>query len=499
MIKGSKRLAVALGLFLMAAGLAPAGVAAEGPGCEWLAGDLHIHTTYSHDSYGGPDDDNTGPEEFYTLGHTVQSQFLVAASRGLDFLAITDHNDVRSQSDPGFGSLGVIGVGGYENSLQGHAQMLGAKRVYEGSDDTAEDVTAMANALRADGGVFQINHPAEGSVDHPHDPDWKYGYEVTPDTVEVWNISRLWQPPAPSASSNDDAIRYWEGWLDRGEVVAATGGADNHYLATTAIQGAGQPTTWVCASAPTEAGVLEGLATGRTFISHQPPNYAGPQLFLEGDADGDGTYEAMVGDSVPPGSALRVRVVGAPGAQLRIVTDRGEQVGDPTPVTSDAFTHDFSLPKEQTWVRAEIFHPDAAAERSAICDSTFGSQTTYCRNSLLVLGMTSALFLAEPIDDVDPVSSLTYTGATSGRAGSDAVFEAVLVDGTGAPLGGREVVFGFRGSTYSATTDDTGTASVTVRLQGPPGAYEVTSSFAGDDTYPGAEDRDPFIVTDGRP
>ena len=41
---------------------------------EWLAGDLHVHTTYSHDSYGGPSDDNTGPEEAYILGWPVMGE-----------------------------------------------------------------------------------------------------------------------------------------------------------------------------------------------------------------------------------------------------------------------------------------------------------------------------------------------------------------------------------------------------------------------------------------
>lgn len=496
----TKLAALMLGALILAAPVANAPAAeVAGDGCEWMAGDLHIHTTYSHDSYGGPEDDNTGFEEAYTLGHSVTGQFVVAASRGLDYLAITDHNDVRSQADDGFGSLGVIGIRGYEKSLSGHAQMLGAAKIYDAGDRSASAVQAVADELRSTGGIFQVNHPSEGSVDHPHDMDWGYGYDVVPDTVEVWNISRLWQPPAPSASSNDDAIRYWEGWLDRGVHVAATGGSDNHYVATSAIQGAGQPTTWVCASAPNEAGVLEGLRAGRSFISHQPPVYGGPQIFLEADDDGNGTFESIVGDNVASGSPLQVRVIGASGSQLRIVSDGGKQVGELVRVTSDPFTHSFSLPAGHSWVRAEILHPDAAAERSAICDGIFGSQTTYCRNSLLVLGMSSALFLSEKTDDVVPVSSLTYIGDTSGRVGSNATLSAVLSDGTGAPLGGREVTFAFRDVVYRATTDDTGTASISVRLQGPPGAYEIVSSFAGDDTYPGSQDRDNFTVTDGRP
>lgn len=487
------------GLVLIAPiGSAPAAQPEEASGgCEWIAGDLHIHTTYSHDSYGGPEDDNTRLDEAYTFGHSVRSQFAVAASRGLGFLAITDHNDIRSQEDDGFGSLGVIGMRGYEKSLSGHAQMLGASKIYDPGDSSASAVQAVADELRADGGVFQVNHPAEGSVDHPHDPDWGYGYDVVPDTVEVWNISRLWQPPAPSASSNDDAIRYWEGWLDRGYRVAATGGSDNHYLATTPIQGAGQPTTWVCASAPTEAGVLAGMSQGRTFISHQPPLYGGPRVFLEADADSDGTFESMVGDTVAPGSPLRVRVVGAPGSQLRIVTDRGE-AASAVPVTSDAFTHTFSIPADKTWVRAEIFHPDAQQERAAACDDEFGSQTTYCRNALLVLGMTSALYLAEPAPELDRTTTLTYDGDSSGRSGSTATFAARLTDADGAALTGRQITFTFADTTYSATTDESGRASVAVRLQMGPGTYDIVSSFAGDADHEPSQDVDAFEVTAGR-
>ena len=68
----------------------------------WVAGDLHVHTTYSHDSYGGPGDDNTGIDDANTYGLTVADEFRLASTRGLDYLAITDHNDIRSQSDPGF-------------------------------------------------------------------------------------------------------------------------------------------------------------------------------------------------------------------------------------------------------------------------------------------------------------------------------------------------------------------------------------------------------------
>ena len=482
----------ALAAALMAATLAGSpGPANAAPSCDWLAGDLHVHTTHSHDSYGGPSDDNTGPDEAYTLGHPVASQFAVAAGRGLDFLAITDHNDVRSQSDDAFGSLGVIGVPGYEASYRGHAQMLGARRVYEGSSATAADLQLLADALRADGGVFQINHPAEGSTDFPHDRDWSYGHEVVPDTVEVWNISRLWQPPLPSASSNDDAIRFWEGFLDAGHRVAATGGSDNHYLATTPVQGVGQPTTWVCSEDATAAGVLEGLRSGRTFVSHQPPAHGGPRVFLEGDADRDGVYESIVGDEVPPGSRLRARVEGAPGALLQLYGTGGEPIGDPVLVDGPAFTHEVTPDRSITWVRAEIYEPDAAEQRAAACDGFFGGETTYCRNDLAVLGMTSAIFLADPFD---ASTTLVYDGPTSANVGAKVIFSATLTGADG-PIAGVPVTFTFRDRTYPAVTDGTGVARAATKVTGPPGVYELIAAFRGTDRYDPSGWTGTFTVT----
>ena len=362
---------------------------------EWLAGDLHVHTTYSHDSYGGPGDDNTGPDEINTFGFPVLGDFLLAASRGMDFLAITDHNDVRSQGDPGFGAGGVIGIPGYENSLDGHAQMLGATRVYPKVDSgSAAEVQALADALRADGGVFQVNHPVNSETADPEDLDWALGYAVRPDTVEAWNSSRLYQPPFPASNSHDDAIRYWEGWLDRGAQVALTGGSDSHWVATAAAQGPGQPTTWVYAEERSREGVLAGLRAGRTMVSHQPPGYAGPQVFLEADGAGDGRFADTVGAVVAPGTQLRARVPAAPGTLLRIVTDGGRDAFAPVLVTGLDFEHRFKLPGDATWVRAEIGQEDLLEERQAACPpAVLGS---YCRNRILVFAMTSALYLRPP-------------------------------------------------------------------------------------------------------
>lgn len=352
---------------------------AQAPQGEWLAGDLHVHTCFSHDVWCGPDDDNTGQEDFYTFGHTVGDDFLLAGARGLDYLAITDHNDVRSQSDPGFGTHGVVPVPGYENSLHGHGQMLGARRLYDNGDLSNAAVAAMADQLRADGGVFQANHPS--------DPVWEYGYDVPVDDVEVWNLPRFYQSPAPSNSDNDEAVRYWHGWLDRGAHVTATGGSDSHWRATDFQQGVGNPTTWVYAASRDAQGVLDGLRRGRTFITWQPPAFAPPKLLL---SDGHG---ALPGDTVAAGSTLSARVEGAPGARLRVIGNGGRVISGPVTVTSASLTHRFRPPAGTTWAYAELYGEDAREQRAATCDSALGDRTTYCRNRIALLAMTSAIYL----------------------------------------------------------------------------------------------------------
>jgi len=370
------------------------------PAGEWLAGDLHVHTCYSHDVYCGPDDTNTGPEEVFTYGGTPTERFAEAAAKGLDYLALTDHHDGESgllaAQDPGFGSSGVIGVPGYEYSLDGHAQMLGATQHYDrGTGDAG--IIAMADLLRANGGLFQANHPNDETptpiTDCTQLPEmhWGYGLDVPVDTVEVWNIGHHFQPPFPSGTSNADAIRFWECWLDTGRHVTATGGSDSHWLSTAAVQGVGNPTTWVFARERSARGVLQAVREGRTSISVTTPLAGASVLLLEGDVDHDGVFESIVGDTVPAGTPLRVRVSGAPLPGLVDVRSNGRTVISGAALVPGS-TVDFQL-DEPGWVWAQLYADD---ERRSGCDALVGTQSTYCRNRVGVLAMTSAMWVADP-------------------------------------------------------------------------------------------------------
>ena len=260
-----------------------------------------------------------------------------------------------------------------------------------------------------DRGIFQANHPS--------DPLFEYQYEVPLDTVETWNLPWVYKPPFPSAADNDIALKYWYGWLDRGEKVAMTGASDSHWVITSPAQGPGQPTTWVLAEERSARGVLEGLRAGHTFVSHQPPNLGGPQVFLEGDGNGDGSYESIVGDTVPPGSRLRVRVVGA----RRLVPARGDgrrrggvpaRCRSPHPTSSTASR----FPPLLTWAHSQVFGEDLRPQRGTGCMTLFGADMTqstpYCHDQILMLAMSSALYLGTPA----PSESGEGGGVVPGRA-----------------------------------------------------------------------------------
>lgn len=380
----------------------------------WLAGDLHVHTCYSHDSYCPPNDTNTGPDEFYTAGMTVQERFAEAAARDLDFLAITDHNDVRSVTDPGFGSSGVIGIPAYENSLDGHAQMLGATRVYDSGDHSPAAVNAMADELRDDGGVFQLNHPTN---DDPGpftgcgpELDWTYGFDVRPDVVEVWNSS---------VASLPEAIAYWERcWLNRGERLGATGGSDSHWAALSAVQGAGSPTTWVLADDPSVNGVLDAIRAGRTTISRLPPRQNGGRLLLEADGDGDGTFEGAIGDTIKPGSALRVRSEeGATG--LLSVRANGETIVDDVPLAPGGIA---TVPAvdEPGWVRAELRFTSAQIQEAFRCGVIPVIGELPCPVDQAMAAMTSPIWIAAEDPPDGPAEPTDPTGPT-GPVGAEPV------------------------------------------------------------------------------
>jgi hypothetical protein len=198
-------------------------------GMRWMAGDLHSHTVHSDGTL------------------TVPELACLAVSRGLDYLAVTDHNTVSHHPElAGAGArAGIVLVPGQEVTTDlGHANVFGPT----GWVDFRRPSADWAAFAEANGGLMSINHPLSG------DCAWRreLPVEARPRFVEIWHSSwwdRRWGAPLSWASL----------WRDD---VVALGGSDYHDPAQHKLLG--EPTTWVLAA---DDDVLGALAAGRTAVS----------------------------------------------------------------------------------------------------------------------------------------------------------------------------------------------------------------------------------------
>jgi hypothetical protein len=235
-------------------------------GRRWLAGDLHTHTVHSDG------------------GMTVPELARLAVGRGLDFLAVTDHNTISHHRELPAASAahGIALIPGQEVTTEaGHANAFG----YIDWVDFREPPDAWLEATEQGGGLLSVNHPIGGNV------SWAAPMKRRPPLIEVWHWSWLdtrWTTP----------LGWWLAWDPDAIPI---GGSDWHKPGSDAPPGA--PTTWVAAEAAEPGAILAAIEAGRTAIS---ATRDGPVLLRMGDelvaAEADGMILAG-----PGGPLARIR------------------------------------------------------------------------------------------------------------------------------------------------------------------------------------------------
>jgi|GEM_PF-2184369 len=270
------------------------GVFNPNPG--WYIGDLHVHVEYSHDS-----------------SASLASYIPTALDAGLDFLCITDHDVFEAPFDPSWNQQDLLFVPGMEwGGGGGHANQWGIRTWNDAATNAPEDIRQSWRLARLQGGVQSLNHYGAQKE------SWDLLFSAAPDlldaldTIEVWNL--VW---AFQTATNEPSIALWEQLLSAGHHIGAVGGGDTHSPLLTL----GSPTTVVWAESLTVPGILHGIRSGRTYITQADPlSFTGrPELDFRVDADGDGIFEAMLGDEVPPGTiTLQVNIKNAKGPAILI-------------------------------------------------------------------------------------------------------------------------------------------------------------------------------------
>jgi len=286
----------------------------ERKGRRLLRGDLHAHTLASDGV------------------HTPEELAWKAKRNGLDFVAVTDHNQFSSsESLPHVN--GVTMIPGVEwTHYRGHASFLGVDRPYDGSfaTNTLEEARARFVTAHQRGALIV--------VDHPYDPTCGFQFELDSlpwDCMEVWN--------GPMRESNLRAVAAWHQLLCRGRKVPACGGSDYHR--DTPFIFLGGPTMCVFAESPGVSDILAALKAGHGFVTFAPD---GPTLELKAG-------DAIMGDTINWHELQEVQITAQglrTGDVLRVATGQETKVLFTAPSEGDvSLAYELKTPG---FVRAEI-------------------------------------------------------------------------------------------------------------------------------------------------
>jgi hypothetical protein len=327
-----------------------------GPG--WYRGDLHLHTGHSDGTCASRSGKKVPCPAFKTLE--------AAAARGLDFIAITDHNTTSQNGAlrelaPYFDNLLLI-PGREITTFQGHANVFGpvADIDFQLGSKRAPDFAAIQAQVEKAGGVLSINHPGLPSGEPCMGCGWTakgVDYRRV-QAVEVANGGALAQGRGSDLFSG---VPFWKLRLDEGHRITAIGGSDNHdpTLALTQPQSVGAPTTVVKAEALSQTAILDGIRAGAVFIDVQG---TGDRL-MEMSASANGQTVSMGGTIVAPGGSeveLKVRVAKAAGGTILYSGNAAMHARlDGRPLSEEATeTIIFRSNGVPGWIRVDVRGPD---------------------------------------------------------------------------------------------------------------------------------------------
>ena len=256
----------------------------EGP--VWLFGDLHVHS-----------DASDGQHDIPTLA-------TMAKKKGLDFLAVTNHNNYSENfSLPRVPGLTLI-PGTEWTHYRGHMNFLGIAKPFPGSF-VANDLSGMreiTRQARERGALICANHPKCNMCPYLWEDQESFRL------VEIWN--------GPMRKVNRDGIAWWTELLRKGKKITPVGGSDFHRDRSPVRLG--NPVTAVYADSPGVGDILSALARGRCYVTG---SVRGVRL---GMTCAEETFGAVISDGKKT-HLLSVSAQRMPrGAVLQVVGNSGE-------------------------------------------------------------------------------------------------------------------------------------------------------------------------------
>lgn len=286
----------------------------------WYRGDLHMHS--------GNSDGSCLSQKGVRIPCPVYRTVEAAAARGLDFIALTDHNttahfEALRELQPAFDKVLLI-PGREITTFFGHSNVFGPTDFldFRMIAPTYDEARKWVDAVNREGGLVSLNHAGTPSGESCMGCGWRV-HDLPAGTVsaiEIVNGGTLAETGA--ADSPIQGLRLWESLLDKGQHVTGIGGSDNHDAGIPADKpkAIGTPTTVVYMQALSVRGFLDGVKAGRVFVDVDGIK----DRFLDLSA-GSGTQKATMGDtlSLGRGKAVHfdVQVKGVATGKVQLIID----------------------------------------------------------------------------------------------------------------------------------------------------------------------------------
>ena len=306
----------------------------QGPG--WYRGDLHMHTAHSDGHCKSQSGKQVPCPVFLTLD--------AATRRGLDFIAVTDHNttshyDALRELQPYFDQLLLI-PGREITTFVGHANIFGITQFVDFREGST-NMNALFERAGHLGALVSINHPGAPTGEICMGCGWQAPTDMRlVNTIEAVN--------GGSEEGPHSGIPFWEKQLNAGYRIPAIGGSDNHdaQLPPDRPGAIGSPTTVVYANDLSVTSILAGMRSGRVFVDLTARG-SGVEAVM------GGTTQARSGEVLE----LSAHVVACNGSKLRIVVDAREDSSIPRAAITSAdqtLTAKWTSDGKRHWLRADV-------------------------------------------------------------------------------------------------------------------------------------------------
>lgn len=319
-------------------------------GPAWYRGDLHMHDAHSDGSCLS----QSGRKVPCPLYKTVET----AAERGLDFIAITDHNTVSHYDDmrelqPYFDHLLLI-PGREITTFQGHANVYGPTDFIDFRLTSAHvpNFNRLMDEVQDMHGILSINHPGIPSGESCMGCGW-----TVPNT-DFSRVTAIEVINGGMAGGPHSGISLWQKELNAGYRLTGLGGSDNHDADSKpqTYSAIAHPTTVIHAANLSENAILDAIRAGHVFVDAQGTK----DRLIEFSAKAAATTAEM-GDNLqsPAGQQIRftLRMAALVGSHPEIIVD-GEPTallsGSPVAQNDETRTFDYRSDGKRHWVRVNM-------------------------------------------------------------------------------------------------------------------------------------------------